>query len=129
MTPQVKAAVTEGLKLAGMFRQNAALKHGIPGEWEPTELDSQEQPKPPEKTPDLVVTQPSPGVPQPPALLGLSRRALVGWALAGGTALTGIGGTVGYLLNRPAVESPAEPSGSLLQWLEDTGQHVPERKP
>lgn len=120
MTPIQQAAVAETLKLAGMFRQNAALKHGVPGAWGVTELSEAHE----ATAVNDSSGQPSPGVAQPPVFAGLSRSALAGWVLAT-SGLTGIGGVTGYLLNRPTtvIEQPA--SGSLLQWLEDTGQHVP----
>lgn len=130
-TPAERTAIfREVLNLSGMFRQNVALKHGLPmpSTNDLTAADQSAavtQPNTP-GTAAQTMEQPSSGVhpAQASAWPSWVKPALVAGAIAlsGG----GLGGIVTYLLTgRAAPQQPAEPQGNLLQWLQDNGQNVP----
>lgn len=158
VTPDLaRAVVEENLKLSGAFRQNLALKHGLPL---PSPTPLQDKPAVPAKPAEVNVTHvvqplterttvdvsaitkqleqiagnlkpPSPGGPAPAAASGLPT-----WAKAVAAGLTALGiGAGGYAIGnrgpeKPAEVAPVEKAGSLYQWLEDAGFHVPpEQKP
>ena len=136
LTPDVaRAVIEENLKLSGAFRDNLALKHGLP---KPVATVLQDKPAEPTVDVSAITKQleaiagnikpPSPGGPAPAAASGLPTWAK---AVAAGLTALGIGGG-GYAIgNREPAKPDLEPvvidksSGSLLQWLHDQGMSVP----
>ncbi len=115
-------------RLAKLFYRNAAMNRGIPWGEEDEEATTTTttqtqvtcQPTPPPAPAEPVVAQPA-----PPAKSSLASK-LAPWIV--GAGLLGAGGTAGYILSRPSVEPPAEPTveaSSLYQSLEDRGYNVP----
>lgn len=133
MTGYAKAIVGEALKVSQIYRENCALQRGIPTRQSLTQLD--------EEAAAVPVTQelPSPqqGSPSTSAVDSLQfswlKAAVVGALVAGGFG----GGAVALdaVVNRepapasvqveqqPAPQPPV--SGSLYQFLQDNGFHVP----
>lgn len=140
MTAELQTAVAnEALELAYQFRQNAALKHGLP-DCRRYALQGKPETTPPERketnAADATATEaagratPSPGggvATQPAQSL---------WRRAAPFLLTAATGSAVPLAAYWALEkepppitqpAPAAPTdGSLLQYLQDQGKHLPE---
>lgn len=143
MSAELQVAVTnEALELSHMFRQNAALKHGIPDCHGAERISKAESPEPvivqtapaPEPAP-AVDKSPSPGLgaAQPAQQASLLRRAapfLATAAVAAGVPLLALWHPNSNSAPPAAPPSVVQPStstdGSLLQWLQDKGEHLPE---
>lgn len=134
------SALKERLAVARWFRHNACAKHGLPlDDPQPLEVNVKHEytgtpPVAPEAKPE-----PSPGI----ATAVVAPVVKKGLGMAAGLALGGLGGLAlaagGYVLNQyfnrpevveaqPVEEKPIEAvpaTGSLLQFLQDTGQHLP----
>ena len=124
-----RAYFQELLRLSGMFKQNVALKHGLPM---PTTTELEAEAKATETPPAKPVV--TPGTDNPPqGVRPAPTSGLPAWVkpalAAGAIALsgTGIGGALSAWLLRgePAPIVQSDRDGSLLQWLEDNGQNVP----
>lgn len=113
-------AVRERLALTKWFRRNACVRHGVP--W------VEEEPIP----------EPSPAPAPPTAVATVVREAIPTWAKAVAAAVitaaslcTGAGLTYWLTSDQdaePPADQPADSAqadGSLLQYLEDQGRHLP----
>ena len=138
MSAELQTAIAnEALELSHMFRQNAALKHGLPdvrGAERIASLDTEPAPK--AEPPVVNITNqipaapaatssPSPGTAAAPAGSSLLRKAAP-FLIAGG--LLGPAGYAAHALLNPATPpaTQTEQDGSLLQALQDKGLHLPE---
>lgn len=143
MSGVVQSLVEESLELSNMFRQNAALKNGLPEcrRVSVPKIDPTPPPAPPvvnvDVQPTPVVVQqveaksPSPGAPAAETAKPswLSRSAP--WLLAGVTGLGGSLATSWMSKDTPDAPAPAavqqqKEQGWLLQWLQENGKHRPE---
>jgi len=146
MSAEVTTAVlNEAFELSHMFRENAALKHGLPNCPAAQRVKVEDQKTTPEVKPPVVnITNnipannipvasdsPTPGEPGAVSVPSSSLlRAAAPWLLTAAGA-GGIAAGVNYLLAdkppvAPAATQPTEQDGSLLQYLEDAGKHLPE---
>ena len=132
------AAINEALELSHMFRENAALRHGLPRCPAAQRIDQldEETPKKPEP-PVVNITNNIPAAPAAPhSSLGAAAAVTTG-SLARAAApylLTALGAGglaagASYYLNdtpTPAVE-PVEqpPTGDLFEYLQQRGDHLP----
>jgi hypothetical protein len=130
-----KAAINEALELSYLFRQNAALHNGLP-DCKRNTVNNLDEPKPVEPPVVNITNQiPSATAASDPPSSGstvadtvkssLLRRAAP-WLL-GGAATIGGSALSAWWANRDkpaAVEQVND--GSLLQWLQDNGKHLPE---
>lgn len=137
-----KAWLTEAMKLAHWFRQNAGARHGVPKCAEETTLESIPDPNATlaaiavmKATQEVAAAQPatnspSPGLGAVPVTQGQSLLRRAAPFLL--TAATGAGIPLAAyaLLHKdapPAAVQQAEPNDcSLLQYLQDNGEHLPE---
>jgi hypothetical protein len=139
MSAAVKeAAVNEALELSYLFRQNAALRHGVPKCSGPQRVGGLKDDEP--KTPVVNITNKIPAAsaanesssPGGGAADTVKRSLLRTAApfLLSAVVGSGVGPAAWWLLKKdepPPVVQPAEPdSGSLLQYLQDQMLHVPE---
>lgn len=130
-TEVAKAAVNEALELSYLFRQNAALKHGLPhcdkqkvdsvGESAPSINAVTEVPAAPAAT-----DSPSPGSTAAAAVKSSLLRRAAPWLLGG--AATIASGALGAWLASGDSTTVIEQAndGLLLPWLEENGKHLPE---
>lgn len=144
MSAEIQAAViNEAFELSQMFRQNAALKHGLPECAAAQRIKSLPDQPPPKQEPPIVNVinklpaadaandSPTPGEPGAASVPSSSLlRAAAPWLLTA-VGAGGIAAGANYLMRDTPVDPPAaarsEPQdGSLLQWLQDRGQHLPE---
>lgn len=143
MTPAIKqAAANMAMRIADLFVQNCALKNGIPnpGVSPAIELPEEAPPAPPvvnnEFTlpPPTVInstTSPEVGATVAPSARSSLAGKVAPYLLTLASAGFGAGIPVGiysYLnQEQPPVIAPTQPDdGSLLQYLQDQGQHLPE---
>lgn len=142
MTPAIKqAAVNMAMRIADLFVQNCALKHGVPNPGVSPTIDF------PEEVPTPPVVNNEINVP-PPTVINNSTSPEVGATVAPSAGSSLAGKVAPYLLTlasagfgasipvglysylnqeEPSVEMPLLPNdGSLLQYLQDQGQHLPE---
>lgn len=143
MSAVQKAAANTALRIANLFVQNCALKHGLPKPDGP-DLIGDEEPAP---TPQPIIvnnnipaataatSSPSPGTAAAPAGSSLLRKAAPFLLSAAGAGLP-VGGYALWQAMHPApTVQPAEPSvitpsdGDLLQELQRQGRHLPEGWP
>lgn len=137
MSAEVQVAVVnEALKLSDMFRQNAAMRHGIPRVNGPERInrleESQTAPAQPAVTPTHTeaADTPSPSGAVAAAdtrsrsLLSRAAPFLVGGALASAVPAGWMLGDYFHADDPPDVVQPAD--GDLLQWLQRNGRHLPE---
>ena|SRR3990167_8703568 len=146
---QRTALIQHALDLGYMFRQNMAVKHGLPAPSRAMFPDAEPDPPQPltlrlETTQPLAtatatanpaeVSQPpapptAPAAPQPTAN-GWAKNAALIAALAAGTG--GLGTAAGYFM-RPSESGPTinvQPNDQgLLQWLQENGYHLPDKQP
>ncbi len=141
MSAELQTAVAnEALELSQMFRQNAALKHGLP-DCRQAERITDIGDNPPPAPPVVNITNQIPAAPaatnSPSPGLGaaqaqgsslLSRAAPFLLTTAGLLGGGGIGLGINSLMHKPATtaEQPAAKDGDLLQWLQTQGRHLPE---
>lgn len=142
MSAQVKTAVVnEVLEISNMFKENCALRHGLPTKPAKQRIDGlPEDPAPTVNIhllrEDKAVTannSPSPGAKVADAAKSSLLRRAVPWLLTlGGLGMGGVGGWgLNWLLDKdqPVIVQPSTPAtpeakdGSLLQYLEDGGFH------
>lgn len=145
MSAVQEAAANTVFRIANLFEQNCALKHGLPKVGGPDRIsDVKPEPPPePQVSQDLAALlisklpaataannspSPSGAVAAADAGHSLLRRAapfLIGGALASAGPM---GWILNSYLNQPEITQPAETGvkdGSLLQYLEDGGYHLP----
>ena len=128
-----EAAVNEALELSWLFRQNAALRHGLPDAKRTGGVRSIDDQKPP-------VVNITNNIPPPATTPAATNTATpeVSWIKKAAPyvlAATGAAGaTLGagyWLLDRdhpqPVQQVPAD--GSLLEYLQQRGAHLPEGWP
>lgn len=148
MSAVKQAAANTVLRIANLFEQNCALKHGLPKVGGPDRIDAEEdEPKQSDPLADIAMvavgklgnsspaatpatSSPSPGG----GVAQQSESSLLGRAapyLLAALGLAGAGG-LGYVL-APSNETtiieqttPQATDGSLLQTLQDRGLHLPE---
>lgn len=155
MSADVQTAVlNEAFELAHMFRENAALKHGLPNcpaAQRVKSLIEADQPDPPPppvvnitnnipardstSAADAAQESPTPGdYGVASAKSGSLLKAAAPWLLTAATA-GGVGAGVNYWLRdkpvvmpspAPVAQRAADQDGSLLQFLQDAGKHLPE---
>lgn len=125
----LQQSALEALELSKFFRMNAAVKHGVPMEFESPELPQQSQPtsttESVKEVTEKIYAQPQAAPPKRSLLKSIAIPAIVG------TALAGMGVTVGSMLNNsdPIIVPPPEQrdvDGSLYQYLEDNSYHLKE---
>ena len=117
---RVGRILDERISLVRWFRQNACQKHGLPFE----------------ENSEVRIVIDGPAGQAPPTGIMPAAAQWPAWAkaavvIAGGSTLVAGGAGLNALLNKPppTVSQPAE-GGSLLQYLEDSGMHLPaENKP
>lgn len=129
-----KAAINEALELSYAFRQNAALKNGLP-DCQKNRIENLTVPK--QEPPIVNITNqipaapaatdtPSPGATVAATVKGSLLRRAAPWLL--GAVAPFAGAALGYMLGdkdkTPVIQQ--NPDGSLLQYLEDNGQHLSE---
>ena len=138
MSTELKTAVVnEALGLSNLFAQTCALKHGIPEKPVKQQVGAlPDEPQPqvfvlkqePAATP--ATDTPSPGATAAAAVKDSFLRRAAPWLLTTAMAAGGAGAGLGYLLpNKPATttsatQQPTDKDGSLLQYLEDRGNHL-----
>lgn len=136
MSAVQEAAANTVLRIANLFEQNCALKHGLPKVGGPDRIDAEPPaPQPINITNNIpaapaAINPPSPGggVAQQAESTSLLRRAapyLLTGLLAGGVPTAAIA----YLNKQPAavtIPTEQDKDGSLLQLLQDRGLHLPE---
>ena len=134
-----QAAVDEALELSWLFRQNAALRAGLP-DVKKTHAklgdDPPPQPAPPpvvnitNQLPPTAGNSPSPGATVVAAAKSSLLRRAAPWLVATALGSAGLGGLGGWLFSRgqtpvqPEPVTQAEQDRSMLQWLQDKGQHL-----
>lgn len=140
---QRTALIQHALDLGYMFRQNMAVKHGLPAPSRAIFPAAEPDPPPPltlrlETTQPLATANPAEVTQSPPAVAVVPQPAANGWAknaallaaLAAGTG--GLGTAAGYFM-RPSVSGPTinvQPNDQgLLQWLQEQGYHLPDKQP
>jgi hypothetical protein len=128
----IKPLVQHALDVAGLYKQNAALHRGLPDR--PPRLvvdDSATSPPAPVTIPFVGQPATIPVAPptQPSMASQLARIGLIVAATLGGGGLGGA--ALNYWLRPPGQTPPVQPvdppaaTGSLLQYLEDQGYHLP----
>ena len=140
MSAVQQAAANTVLRIANLFEQNCAIKHGLPKVGGPDRIDA-DPATPPAPTPihitNNIPAAPAANSPSPSGATGTSAvkdsflRRAAPWLLSA-VGVTGAG-ALGYALHPAAVNPPAASvatpqtaDGSLLQALEDRGLHLPE---
>lgn len=142
MSAAIKEAATNTvLRIAHLFEQNCALKHGLPKVDGPERVSGLKDVPPPKQEPPIVnitnevpAAPAAPNSPSPGATVAADTdkhslaRTVAPWLLS---AAVGAGLPTGYWWfskdEETSLETPSERDGSLLQWLEDNFQHRPEQ--
>lgn len=139
-----EAAINEALELSYAFRQNAALRNGLP-DCKRIPFGGLEDEPPPKQEPPIVnvtaqmpaapaaTVQPSPGE-TANAVEGSFLRRVAPWVIAAATGGFGVPLLWSLTQHEPAkppisseaITQPAPDDGSLLQYLQDHGFHRPE---
>jgi len=137
------AVINEGLELSYLFRQNAALKNGVPKCTGPQRVDATDDPATPPpstttSTTDATTTSttavnsattdsPSPVSGQAADTGKSFARTAAPYLIAAATAAAGAGGT--YWWMKPAVQVAApivqKANGDIYQYLQSKGFHLP----
>lgn len=149
MSAVKQAAANTVLRIANLFEQNCALKHGLPKVGGPDRVGADEQPTPPAVVNITNEIPAATAANESPSPLGATEAVAAAGSLAGRAApwlvaaALGGGGLAGYGINAllrddpspkvvatPPIVAPTAPpaaplDGSLLQWLEDQGHHLP----
>ena len=134
------ALVNEVLDLSHMFKQNCALKHGLPevNNNRVTKIDppAKAEPIKVDITNNIPAAPAAPNSPSPGATVAADtdQRSLVKtvapWllsaAIGSGVAAPAYWWLFGNNEQPPTTETPQPKDGSLLQYLEDQGMHLPE---
>lgn len=137
------AAINEALELSHMFRENSALRHGLPRCPAAQRIDElTDEPQPDPKPPVINITNNIPAAnAASSSSLGTDAAVTTGRSLARAAApylLTALGagglaaGANYFLADEPTpppVVQAAAPQGDLLQYLETEGYHLPEGWP
>ncbi len=141
MSAVSEAAANTVLRIANLFEQNCALKHGLPKVGGPDRIDKMESPQPPPVAPPAVnitnnIPAPPPAMESPsPSGSGVAGQSSL-WRRAAPFLITAAAGAAGagvplgvwsYL--RSDSQPTLQQDGDLLQELQRRGHHLPEGTP